>query len=48
MKTKSNLVMYQNLIGTPMKKYNLMGSGVPIGRTAIRTSKKFLNRNIYA
>jgi hypothetical protein len=46
MKKKSNLVMYQNLVGTDQTKFNLQGSGIKF--TQIPKIKKTSKRNIYA
>lgn len=43
---KNQLVMYQNLIGTPQTKYNLQGSGIKF--TQIPKIGKTKKRNIYA
>ena len=43
---KNQLVMYQNLIGTDQKAYNLQGSGVKF--TRIPKIAKTAKRNIYA
>jgi hypothetical protein len=47
MKKKPQLVMVQNLFGTPQTKYNLQGSGMIKFPKAIKI-KMGRNRNIYA